>query len=99
MSAGVAIETSGVSESFVETIVLDSVDLTSPPRSALTGSAPSWSPRPVGPEQRDDDPLGTVFTGTHIGGNAIEAIAWSVGIAVASYLWASHLYGHGRAGG
>jgi ABC-2 type transport system permease protein len=40
-----------------------------------------------------------LLTGTHIGGNAIEAIAWSVGIAVASYLWARHLYGQRRANG
>jgi ABC-2 type transport system permease protein len=33
-----------------------------------------------------------LLTGTHIGGNAIGAIAWSVGIGVASYLWATHLY-------
>ncbi len=33
-----------------------------------------------------------LLTGTHIGGNAIGAIAWSVGIGVASYLWAIHLY-------
>jgi ABC-2 type transport system permease protein len=33
-----------------------------------------------------------LLTGTHIGGNAIGAIAWSVGIAFTSYLWARHLY-------
>ena len=33
-----------------------------------------------------------LLTGTHIGGNAIGAIAWSVGIGVASYLWAMRLY-------
>jgi ABC-2 type transport system permease protein len=38
-----------------------------------------------------------LLTGTHIGGNAIAAIAWSVGIALASYLWASHLYNQRRA--
>jgi ABC-2 type transport system permease protein len=38
-----------------------------------------------------------LLTGTHIGGNAIGAIAWSVGIALASYLWARHLYNHREA--
>ena len=33
-----------------------------------------------------------LLTGTHIGTHAIAAIAWSVGIAAASYLWAMHLY-------
>jgi ABC-2 type transport system permease protein len=33
-----------------------------------------------------------LLTGTHIGANAIGAIGWSVGIALASYLWARHLY-------
>ena len=33
-----------------------------------------------------------LLTGTHIGAHAIVAIAWSVAIAVASYLWASRLY-------
>ncbi len=33
-----------------------------------------------------------LLTGTHVGTHAIVAIAWSVGIAVASYLWATHLY-------
>jgi ABC-2 type transport system permease protein len=33
-----------------------------------------------------------LLTGTPIGGNAVGAIAWSVGIALASYLWAMHLY-------
>jgi ABC-2 type transport system permease protein len=35
-----------------------------------------------------------LLTGTPIGTNAIGAIAWSIGIAVASYLWAIHLYTH-----
>jgi len=35
-----------------------------------------------------------VLTGTHIGMHAIAAVAWSVAIAVASYLWAVHLYTH-----
>jgi ABC-2 type transport system permease protein len=38
-----------------------------------------------------------LLTGTAIGANAIGAIAWSVGIAVASYLWARHLYDHRHA--
>jgi ABC-2 type transport system permease protein len=38
-----------------------------------------------------------LLTGTHIGANAIAAIAWSVGIALASYLWARHLYNQRRA--
>ena len=33
-----------------------------------------------------------LLTGTHIGTNAIAAIAWSVGIAALSYLWALRLY-------
>src|ERR1700759_2624199 len=33
-------------------------------------------------------------TGTPIGHNAIGAIAWCIGIAVASYLWGIHLYTH-----
>ncbi len=37
-----------------------------------------------------------LLTGTHIGGNATGAIAWSVGIALASYLWARHLYNQRR---
>lgn len=35
-----------------------------------------------------------LLTGTPIGHNAIGAIAWSIGIALASYLWAVHLYTH-----
>ena len=35
-----------------------------------------------------------LLTGTGIGPNAVIAIAWSVGIALASYLWARHLYAH-----
>jgi ABC-2 type transport system permease protein len=35
-----------------------------------------------------------LLTGTAIGSNAILAIAWSVGIAVATYVWAIHLYTH-----
>lgn len=33
-----------------------------------------------------------LLTGTHIGTHAIGAIAWSVGIAALSYLWARRLY-------
>jgi ABC-2 type transport system permease protein len=33
-----------------------------------------------------------LLTGTHIGGNAIGALAWSAGIAAASYFWAVRLY-------
>jgi ABC-2 type transport system permease protein len=35
-----------------------------------------------------------LLTGTAIHANAIAAIAWSIGIALASYLWAVHLYTH-----
>jgi ABC-2 type transport system permease protein len=35
-----------------------------------------------------------LLTGTPIHANAIGAVAWSVGIALASYLWAVHLYTH-----
>jgi ABC-2 type transport system permease protein len=35
-----------------------------------------------------------LLTGTPIGGNAIAALAWSVGIALAAYLWARRLYNH-----
>jgi ABC-2 type transport system permease protein len=37
-----------------------------------------------------------LLTGTPIGTSAITAIAWSVGIAFVSYLWALHLYRHRR---
>jgi ABC-2 type transport system permease protein len=33
-----------------------------------------------------------LLTGTHVGTNAIGSIAWSVAIAVLSYLWAMRLY-------
>jgi ABC-2 type transport system permease protein len=39
-----------------------------------------------------------LLTGTPIGNNAIWAVAWSVGIAVASFLWARRLYATRRAG-
>jgi ABC-2 type transport system permease protein len=32
-----------------------------------------------------------LLSGGAIGGHAIAAIAWSIGIAVVSYLWASRL--------
>ena len=35
-----------------------------------------------------------LLTGTHIGTNAIGAVAWSLGIALAAYVWAVHLYTH-----
>lgn len=35
-----------------------------------------------------------LLTGTSIGGHAVAAIAWSIGITIASYLWAVHLYTH-----
>jgi ABC-2 type transport system permease protein len=38
-----------------------------------------------------------LLTGTPTGTHAIAAIAWSVGIAAASYLWAAHLYNRRRA--
>jgi ABC-2 type transport system permease protein len=37
------------------------------------------------------------FSGAPLGGDAIAAIAWSVGIAIVAYLWAIHLYGTRRA--
>ncbi|MEO8969646.1 MAG: ABC transporter permease [Solirubrobacteraceae bacterium] len=33
-----------------------------------------------------------LLTGTRIGGNAVGAIAWSVGITLVSYVWAKRLY-------
>ena len=38
-----------------------------------------------------------LLTGTPIGNNGIGAVAWSVGIALFSYLWAMHLYRTRRA--
>jgi ABC-2 type transport system permease protein len=38
-----------------------------------------------------------LLSGTGAGTNAIAAIAWSVGIALAGYLWARHLYNRRRA--
>jgi ABC-2 type transport system permease protein len=37
-----------------------------------------------------------LLTGTPIGANAVVAVAWSVAIALAAYLWARHLYTHKR---
>jgi ABC-2 type transport system permease protein len=37
-----------------------------------------------------------LLTGTPIGNNGIMAVAWSVGIALVSYLWARHLYAQRR---
>jgi ABC-2 type transport system permease protein len=37
-----------------------------------------------------------LLTGTPIGSNAIIAVAWSLGIAAASYLWARRLYSQRR---
>jgi ABC-2 type transport system permease protein len=39
-----------------------------------------------------------LLTGTHIGTNAIGAVAWSLVIMVAAYLWAIHLYTHRQPG-
>jgi len=38
-----------------------------------------------------------LLSGTGPGTNAIAAIAWSAGIALAGYLWARHLYNRPRA--
>ena len=35
-----------------------------------------------------------LLTGTPVGHNAVGAVAWCIGIALASYLWAVHLYTH-----
>jgi ABC-2 type transport system permease protein len=35
-----------------------------------------------------------LLTGTGIGTNAIVAVAWSIGIAFVSYLWARNRYDH-----
>ena len=39
-----------------------------------------------------------LLTGTPIGANAVAAVAWSLGIALVSYLWAKRLYANRRAG-
>ncbi len=38
-----------------------------------------------------------LLTGTQVGSNAVIAVAWSIAIAVGSYLWARHLYARRRA--
>lgn len=38
-----------------------------------------------------------LLSGGPVGGHAVAAVAWSVGIALASYLWALHLYNGRRA--
>jgi ABC-2 type transport system permease protein len=43
------------------------------------------------------DTVRGLLTGTGTGGHAIAAIAWSVGIAAVSYLWALRLYNRRRA--
>jgi ABC-2 type transport system permease protein len=43
------------------------------------------------------DTVRGLLTGTGAGGHAIAAIAWSVGIALVSYLWALRLYSRRRA--
>jgi ABC-2 type transport system permease protein len=35
-----------------------------------------------------------LLTGTHVGSDAVLAVAWSLAIITASYLWAIHLYNH-----
>jgi ABC-2 type transport system permease protein len=43
------------------------------------------------------DTVRGLLTGTAIGNHAIAAIAWSIGIAVVAYLWATRLYNRRRA--
>jgi ABC-2 type transport system permease protein len=43
------------------------------------------------------DTVRGLLTGTAVGDHAIAAIAWSIGIAVAAYLWAIRLYNRRRA--
>jgi ABC-2 type transport system permease protein len=43
------------------------------------------------------DTLRGLLTGAGVGDHAIAAIAWSIGIAVAAYLWAMRLYNQRRA--
>jgi len=43
------------------------------------------------------DTVRGLLTGSPIGGHAIAAIAWSIGIAVGAYLWAIRLYNRRRA--
>jgi ABC-2 type transport system permease protein len=35
---------------------------------------------------------GLLTGGGHVGGDVVQAVAWSIGIALSSYLWARHLY-------
>jgi len=43
------------------------------------------------------DTVRGLFSGAAIGGHAIAAVGWSIGIAVVSYLWAIRLYNRRRA--
>jgi ABC-2 type transport system permease protein len=43
------------------------------------------------------DTVRGLLSGGAIGGHAIAAIAWSIGIAAVSYLWAVRLYNRRRA--
>ena len=43
------------------------------------------------------DTVRGLLTGAAIGDHAIAAIAWSIGIAVVAYLWATRLYNRRRA--
>ncbi len=52
--------------------------------------------RPLPALHAGDRDAAGLLTGTPIGTNAIAAIAWSVGIAFVSYVWALHLYHHRR---
>jgi ABC-2 type transport system permease protein len=38
------------------------------------------------------DTVRRLLAGEHVGGTAVTAVAWCVAIAVASYVWARHLY-------
>ncbi|MGA2519373.1 MAG: ABC transporter permease [Acidimicrobiales bacterium] len=43
------------------------------------------------------DTVRGLLTGAGVGGDAVAALAWSIGIAVAAYFWATHLYNQRRA--
>jgi ABC-2 type transport system permease protein len=43
------------------------------------------------------DTVRGLLTGAAIGSHAIVAVAWSLGIAAVSYLWATRLYNRRRA--
>ncbi len=45
----------------------------------------------------DADSVRGLLTGAAIGDHAIAAVAWSIGIAVVAYLWATRLYNRRRA--